>query len=558
MGPSRGDRVFARSEARAETTARRGNPFSGRRAVVAAIALAIVSARPAHAYEFWLRTQSIGQAYQLRQYRLVGPDLFNGRRRYTQTIALRISDIGNLSATRRQQRLPDRGLRISWQSHLRIDHDFGQYTSGRISISPAVRRDAIDVIPELADSAAGLDLLYGHVTLEGLADGRLTMKLGRMLPDDGWNTSGLDGGTVRYELPIPIAVTAMAGLRVRAASPLGLAAFELDGTSGAGCQEYVEGPTPGTGAWKLVDRNRRITGSKLASDYELCPQREVRQPTIGASIATARVRGFGAEVGYRRTWSETYGLIDSVDRLTYPDLGLYPDEVGQAPGSGVNEERIFGRVHGTLHRGALAISPYANARVSLLHAALDRADAGVLLRRGDHTLEPAVEYFLPTFDGDSIFNVFSIEPTADARLGYRYTGALALHATGWVRRYLDAESSPMSGGIDAGIERPLGDRWRARLHGLWDDGYGGRRVGGSGDVAWRPRQTLWVRGRVIVLGVRREDRSDFVTSSAVASSTLRIADGVALHFLLETNRDEVHAFQARGFAIIDLAFAPEP
>lgn len=529
-----------------------------RRAVVAAIALAVSTAKPAHAYEFWLRAQSIGQAYQLRQYRLVGPDLFNGRRRYTQTLALRISDIGNLSVTRRQQRLPDRGLRISWQSYLRIDHDFGQYTAGRITLSPAVRRDAIDVIPELADSSAGLDLLYGHVTLEGLADDRLTVKLGRMLPDDGWNTSGLDGATVRYELPIPIAVTALAGLRVRAASPLGLAAFELDGTSGAGCQEYVEGPTPGTGSWKLIDRNRRIANSKLASDYELCPQREVRQPTIGVSIATARVRGFGAEVGYRRTWSATYGLIDEPDRLTYPDLGLYPDEVGQAPASGVNEERIYARVHGSLRRGSLAISPYANARVSLLHAAIDRADAGVLLRRGDHSLEPTVEYFLPTFDGDSIFNVFSIEPTADMRLGYRYTGAVALHATGWLRRYLDAADSPTSGGVDAGIERALGDRLRARIDGLWDDGYGGRRVGGSGDLAWRATETLWLRGRVLVLGVRREDRSDFVTSSAVASSTLRIADGVAIHLLLETNQDEVHDFQARGFAVIDLAFAPEP
>ena len=67
-----------------------------------------------------------------------------------------------------------------------------------------------------------------------------------------------------------------------------------------------------------------------------------------------------------------------------------------------------------------------------------------------------------------------------------------------------------------------------------------------------------MRGRVIILGVRPEDRSAFVTSSAVASSTLRIADGVALHLLLETNRDEVHTVQARGFAIIDLAFAPEP
>ena len=60
-----------------------------RACVVAAVVLA-AAPRPAHAYEFWLRAQTIGQAYQLREYRLVGPDLFLGRRRITQTLALRI------------------------------------------------------------------------------------------------------------------------------------------------------------------------------------------------------------------------------------------------------------------------------------------------------------------------------------------------------------------------------------------------------------------------------------------------------------------------------------
>jgi hypothetical protein len=529
-----------------------------RRVVVAAIAFAVATTSTAHAYEFWLRAQSIGQAYQLRQYRLVGPDLFLGRRRYTETLALRITDIGNLSVSRRVRRMPDRGLRISWQSYLRIEHDFGTFTTRRIKLSPAVQRDAIDVIPELADSVAALDLLYAHLTFEGLADDRVTLQLGRVLVDDGWGTSGLDGGTARVELPMPIAITAAAGLRVRAASPLALSAFELDGTSGAGCQEYVEGPTPGAGTWKLIDRNRTIKGSKLASDYELCPQREVRQPTVGVTIATSRTRRFGAEVGYRRTWSETVGVFDGVDRLQYPDLGLYPDEAGQAPASGVNEERIHARVHGELRAGPFAISPYANARFSLLHAALDRADAGVRLRRGDHTLEPTMEYFLPTFDGDSIFNVFSIQPTTDLRLGYQFDGALRVRANGWLRRYANADDGAFAGGVDAGIERLLGRDLHGRIDGLWDDGYGGRRVGGTGELAWKPAPSLWLRGRVIVLAVRREDRSDFVTSSAVVSSSLRIADSVGLHVVAEADRDEIHELQTRVFAILDLAFAPEP
>jgi len=51
-----------------------------RRACVIAVVLA-ASPSPAHAYEFWLRAQTIGQAFQLREYKLVGPDVFLGRRR---------------------------------------------------------------------------------------------------------------------------------------------------------------------------------------------------------------------------------------------------------------------------------------------------------------------------------------------------------------------------------------------------------------------------------------------------------------------------------------------
>lgn len=526
------------------------------RVCVAAVVLA-ASAAPARAYEFWLRAQTIGQAYQLRDYRLVGPDLFLGRRRYTQTLALRIWDVGDLAAARRRHRLPERGLRISWQSYLRVDHDFGQYTAGRIALSPAVRRDAIDVIPELADSVAGLQLLYGYLELAGIADDRVTVRAGRVLTDDGWGTAGVDGGTVRYELPPPLVITASGGLRVRASSPLGVTAYELDGTSGAGCREYVEGATPGTGTWKLIDRDRVIENRRLSSDFEYCPQREVRQPTIGVVLATSRLRRFGAEVGYRRTWSRTVGVIGDVGRFAYPDLGLYPDESGQAPASGVDEERLHARVHGELSAGGLALRPFADARVSLLHAVLDRADAGVRIERGPHTVEPAVEHFYPTFDGDSIFNAFAIEPATDARLGYRYDGAVRATANAWLRRYGGGGAGALSGGLDASIERALSPRLRVRADALWDDGYGGRRAGGSGEAAWR-RRDLWLRGRMIVLGVAPDDRPRYVDTSAVASTTWRIADSVAIHAIAEADRDELHGLQTRVIAVLDLAFLPEP
>ena len=113
-----------------------------RRACVIAAMLTV--ATPAHAYEFWLRARTYGQAYQLRDYRLVGPDLFLGRRRVTQMLILRLYDIGDLEAKRRLSRLPPGGPRITWQSYLRIDHDFGDFSSGRVLLPGPIRRDALD------------------------------------------------------------------------------------------------------------------------------------------------------------------------------------------------------------------------------------------------------------------------------------------------------------------------------------------------------------------------------------------------------------------------------
>ena len=120
-------------------------------------------------------------------------------------------------------------------------------------------------------------------------------------------------------------------------------------------------------------------------------------------------------------------------------------------------------------------------------------------------------------------------------------------------------------GFDAGIDHPFGPRWRVRVDALWDDGYGGRRVGGSAEVGWRAAPTLWLRGRVITLAVARDDpgagtsaHPRYVTSSSVASATWRLADGVALHTIVETDDDAIHKLQYRAIGMFDFAFAPEP
>ena len=195
---------------------------------------------------------------------------------------------------------------------------------------------------------------------------------------------------------------------------------------------------------------------------------------------------------------------------------------------------------------------------------LDRADAGVRIRAGDHVVEPSVEYFYPTFDGDSIFNAFSIQPTLDARVAYTYR-PLGATASGWVRKYLHDDLDPTSayaGGATVGFQRRLAREWRGGVDALWDDGYGGRRFGGTAEAMWHPTAEFYLRGRAIVLGVRERDGAypdrDYVTGSGSFSTTWRIGDTAAIHGILEIDDDQIHHFQTRAIMILDLAFLPEP
>jgi hypothetical protein len=165
------------------------------RAVVVLVAVGLASR--ADAYEFWLHADTIGQAYQLRDFQLVGPDLILGRRLVTQTLALRITDIGDLSLHRRISHLPERGLRISWQSYIRVDHDFGNYTNGSIVQPGPTVSSALDVIPELASDVTGIELMYGYLTLDGLLDDAMSINVGRVLVDDGWGATAIDGAAAK-------------------------------------------------------------------------------------------------------------------------------------------------------------------------------------------------------------------------------------------------------------------------------------------------------------------------------------------------------------------------
>lgn len=541
-----------------------------RRSAVLALT-GLVGAAPipaAEAYEFEILTRTVGQAYDLPVLGVLGSEVWLARRRFGQSLTLSVWDLGELRRDRRRERpaLARSGPVIWMTAHLHIENDFGAWTTGTVRVDGRTV-DAIDAIPELADASLAVQMLYGYVAVDGLAD-RVDLRIGRQIGVDALDWWAVDGIAARVHLPWRLAVSAIAGARVRAASPLGTGAMDLDGTDGADCREYVEGPTAGTGSWQIIDRSRAPSDTALGVDSTYCPEREAWTPTVGVAIETERRQAISARLSYRRSQSRTPGLIGDVSRLDYPDTGVYPNESGQAPDWGVDEEHMALTGRGRWTRGSVAVEPWLQGRYSLLHAVLAEAGAGVRVARGAWSVEPEVGRLVPTFDGDSLFNVFVVAAATDLRVSARFAPRHRRHggfAVGWFRSYdlpadpTDPRATWVAGGR-AGGELAVTDRARARVDLVGDDGYGGRRPGVTTALSWSATPRLRVSGRLGAIHLDTDDQRDSTDGTrgvGQLGADWAIAPGVMLHAQSEIADSPYAPRYARAMAVLDLAFEPE-
>jgi hypothetical protein len=242
---------------------------------LSAMALGLVAIpESALGYEFEVRSRVHGQANTLHALRLTGPNVRMVRRRMTESLQLELWD---LRGQRQGLSLFDphtpSGPQIFFSSYLRLDHDFGSFSNEQLLIDGRIR-DAIDVIPELESNLLGLELLYGFVGVEGLADGAVDLYVGRQMEVQTLDWFSMDGVKVRVHGPAHLALEAFGGLRVREASWIASDGMAPDGTSGALCEEYVEGAMPGSGSWRPIDGLPLAARGPFTSDDEFCPQRE--------------------------------------------------------------------------------------------------------------------------------------------------------------------------------------------------------------------------------------------------------------------------------------------
>src|SRR5262249_23751044 len=219
------------------------------------------------------------------------------------------------------------------------------------------------------------------------------------------------------------------GWLVRDDSPLGTATQEPDGSSSAQCLIFAGGDF---------------------TTYTSCPQREQSAPTFGVAVATHGLREVVARISYRRSISK-------------PAIGPTAGTADEQPRWGVLEEKLSAQARGNFLGGALV--PWAAARWNILLGLVDEAQAGARVTLGDHGLTPELRYSYPSFEGDSIFNVFVTKAYWDVRLGWDWWpghGPLRAYLRGYGRRFENDKVGTVPPDSDWSLGAGAGARWRER------------------------------------------------------------------------------------------------
>ena len=460
----------------------------------------------AWAYDFAIQLQTIGQGYQVRGYAPTGGNELLTRRRLTENLNLSVFDI---EPGRWHGDDEDRAARnvIYVDASLRFDTDFGGYMTGRPR--------GLDDIHELQQSQ--VDVLYAFLGGRRIG-GRLDFQLGRQIHFDLVDFYAFDGADAIVRLHPFVAVEAFGGGEVRGDLPLSSPLYELDGTS-AGSRDPATRPA----------------------------QNDVPRPLVGAAVIFGGVGGEAgspvtARLSYRRMWSAT------ADRQ--------PGE----PESGVDDEKV-----GLTASAALARRLYLppGGRYTLLIAKGDDQQLALRVRAGARQwLGLEMSYLAPSFDGDSIWNVFATGAYRDFRGSYELQlwDGLKAYVRGFARHFEAAPGEPAedarwAAGGNAGVA------WRRqrgllRLDTYIDGGFGGSKAGGDLVGRWQVKaRDVELEGRLTGYEWRSDQQSatdkGFVVG-AQAGGRYRLGEGVRLHLLVEDNVGTFYSAQYRGLAVVEL------
>ncbi len=357
-----------------------------------------------------------------------------------------------------------KGPRLSMDISLRIAGDMG------IVKNESTPNSTLSYVPGL--DPLSLALMSAYLDAVGFWHNTLDLRLGRQLRLDTLGFFAFDGVDIRIRLPIGVELSSYVGLEVRGGQLFGYDNFELDGT----------------------DRGRREKMSK-----ERYPDREESKtrPVAGFELGIAPWKWLDAGVGFRVT-----GIAGNNGNMA--------------------DERVGGRIHIDADKVQMSGRAVYNTMINNVSDA--EAEIGVL---PSEPLGFFVEYYRykPTFDADSIFNVFNT--TAQHDLGGRVDLRInkSVDLSSWAFARFADESGGISGdeenALIAGVGGGIGANYRTierALSGRFSvvSELGERRVGAElgGGHGFLNNHRLWLSFRMSYWHIE-DDFSEFFKGDVV-------------------------------------------
>ena len=360
-----------------------------------AAALIVLAPSMALAADAEVTSDMAAQFYDVRS--PTGENVLN-RRRLTTTLAVSAYDL--LDAPVGDPSAPD----LSFRARVRYDADYG------ISGGATDPTNFGSFVPGL--SQGGVDLMYAYVEGRRFLHGWLGFRIGRQYITDALGWWSFDGAQVTATTPYFVKVEGYGGFEQRGGKPLSSARFESDGV------------------WR---------GDRSSYDPSLAPafQSASIAPAFGAAIESTGVTWIHGRLSYRRVYDTGASNVTEFAGATYAPA-VYD-------GGRISSERVGYSMDANLASlgGVKAgiVYDFYNAEMTNLYATVD-AYAGKKV-----TLSADYDYYVPTYDADSIWNFFAGEPMSDlgVRANVNVTDRLSVAGGGHLR-ITEVQTGPLDPG----------------------------------------------------------------------------------------------------------------
>ncbi len=382
---------------------------------------ALGTGKPARAAEFEVASDTALQAYELSS---PWGDVTLSKRRFMSSLGLAVYNLqGKYHPGEADYRVVVK---------VRLDADFGinanlpsSQSGGETNYLAGSNGYGVRFIPGL--QVAPVDVMYGYIEGRNLAHGLLGVRLGRQYVTDVLGFWAFDGGLVKLTTPHYVRAEAYAGLEERGGLPASTSRFEQQGVWRGSHQGFDAGTpsSPASTAYPsfLYANPAPAFGFAVESNGPSWVHgRFYYRHVYNTGTALHTPFPYPADGGGYR---QITGARTSQERLGWAGDLSKPD-LGQLKGGFTYD--LYNQWVGSWFGGAEA---YLGKRVTL------GADA---------------DYFVPTFDGDSIFNWFTHGPitTLTGRVAIRATKRFDITASGGARLWWaqgQASTTPASGGL---------------------------------------------------------------------------------------------------------------